>query len=177
MGITSIDLTGPKEWPTMQQYGLTSGMANGAGLGIEKGWNRRERHETLLKSYEDVIPLVAKAGMQNLICFSGNREGQDDAEGIKICAEGLKKLMPTAEKYKVNVVMELLNSKVNHHDYQCDHTVWAANAFGVGDAGAMIGVEAQAIEALAQVRWQIPPFFNGREQSDDLPSDSALVQS
>jgi hydroxypyruvate isomerase len=124
MGITSIDLTGPKEWPTMQEYGLTSGMANGAGLGIEKGWNRRERHEVLLKSYEEVIPLVAKAGMQNLICFSGNREGLDDAEGIKICAEGLKKLMPTAEKYKVNVVMELLNSKVNHHDYQCDHTVW-----------------------------------------------------
>jgi hydroxypyruvate isomerase len=124
MGIVSIDLTGPKEWETLQKYGLTCAMTNGAGLGIEKGWNRRERHETLLKSYEEVIPLVAKAGMNNLICFSGNREGQDDAEGIKICAEGLKKLMPMAEKHKVNVVMELLNSKVNHKDYQCDHTAW-----------------------------------------------------
>lgn len=124
MGIESVELQGPNEWPTMQKYGLTCAMANGAGMGITKGWNRRERHEALLKSYEEVIPLAAKAGLTNLICFSGNREGQDDETGIKMCAEGLKKLMPTAEKYKVNVVMELLNSKVNHKDYQCDHTVW-----------------------------------------------------
>ena len=127
MGIASIDLTGPTEWPTLQKYGLTCAMANGAGQGITKGWNRRERHEALIKSYEEVIPLCAKAGLKNLICFSGNREGQDDQTGIEICAEGLKKLMPTAEKYKVNVVMELLNSKVNHPDYQCDHTKWGVD--------------------------------------------------
>jgi hydroxypyruvate isomerase len=124
MGITSIDLTGPKEWETLKKYGLTCAMTNGAGMGIERGFNRREHHEALLKSYEEVIPLVQKAGMTNLICFSGNRNGQDDAEGIKICAEGLKKLMPTAEKHNVTIVMELLNSKVNHKDYQCDKTPW-----------------------------------------------------
>ena len=124
MGIASVELQGPKEWPTLQKYGLTCAMANGAGMGIPKGWNRREHHERLLKEYEEVIPLVAKAGLTNLICFSGNRAGQDDAEGIKICAEGLKKLMPTAEKHNVNIVMELLNSKVNHADYQCDKTPW-----------------------------------------------------
>jgi hydroxypyruvate isomerase len=126
IGIASVELQGPKEWPTLQKYGLTCAMANGAGMGITKGWNRREHHEALLKSYEEVVPLVAKAGLTNLICFSGNRAGQDDAEGIKICAEGLKKLMPTAEKHNINIVMELLNSKVNHPDYQCDKTPWGA---------------------------------------------------
>jgi hydroxypyruvate isomerase len=124
MGIVSVELQGPKEWPTMQKYGLTCAMANGAGMGITKGWNRREHHERLLKDYEEVILLAKQAGLTNLICFSGNREGLDDGEGIKVCAEGLKKLMPTAEKHGINVVMELLNSKVNHPDYQCDHTAW-----------------------------------------------------
>jgi hydroxypyruvate isomerase len=124
MGIQSVELQGPEEWPTLQKYGLTCAMANGAGMGIERGWNRPELHAKLLESYEDVIPKVAKAGLKNLICFSGNRAGLDDEQGIKNCAEGLKKLMPAAEKHKVIIAMELLNSKVNHKDYQCDHTEW-----------------------------------------------------
>jgi len=59
-----------------------------------------------------------------LICFSGNRDGLDDQKGLENCAIGLKRLMPLVEKHKVNLVMELLNSKVNHKDYQCDHTAW-----------------------------------------------------
>ena len=124
MGIQSVELQGPKEWPTLQKYGLTCAMANGAGMGIEKGYNRIENHQKLNEDYERVIPLVANAGLKNLICFSGNRAGLDDEQGIKNCAEGLKKLMPMAEKHKVVIVMELLNSKVNHKDYQCDHTAW-----------------------------------------------------
>ncbi|MDX1952723.1 MAG: TIM barrel protein [Verrucomicrobiota bacterium] len=124
MGISSVELQGPNEWPILKQFGLTCAMANGAGMGIEKGFNRIEHHEALVKSYEEVIPLVAKAGLTNIICFSGNRAGLSDEDGIKNCAIGLKKLMPVAEKHKINVVMELLNSKVNHADYQCDHTAW-----------------------------------------------------
>ena len=124
MGIQSVELQGPDEWPTIQKYGLTCAMANGAGMGIERGWNRPELHEKLLESYTDVIPKVANAGLKNLICFSGNRAGLDDEQGIKNCAEGLKKLMPVAEKHKIIIAMELLNSKVNHKDYQCDHTEW-----------------------------------------------------
>ncbi|HEV8542291.1 MAG TPA: TIM barrel protein [Verrucomicrobiae bacterium] len=124
MGIESVELQGPKEWPTIQKYGLTCAMANGAGMGIEKGWNRLEHHDSLIESYAAVIPQAKNAGLQNLICFSGNRAGLDDEQGIKNCALGLKKLMPVAEKHGINVVMELLNSKVNHKDYQCDHTVW-----------------------------------------------------
>ena len=124
MGIQSVELQGPKEWPTLKKYDLTCAMANGAGMGIERGWNRIENHQKLIESYTEVIPQVQNAGLQNLICFSGNRAGLDDEQGIKNCAAGLKKLMPLAEKHNVNIVMELLNSKVNHKDYQCDHTAW-----------------------------------------------------
>jgi len=124
MGITSVELLGPKEWPILQKHGLTCAMANGAGMGIPRGYNRLEHHEKLNASYEEVIPLAAKAGLKNLICFSGNRAGLSDEDGIKNCAVGLKKLMPAAEKHGIVIVMELLNSRVDHGDYQCDHTDW-----------------------------------------------------
>jgi hydroxypyruvate isomerase len=124
IGIRSVELQGPKEWPIIQKHGLTCAMANGAEIGLEKGWNRFEYHDQLIENYSRLIPLVAGAGLENLICFSGNRAGLDDEQGIKNCAAGLKKIMALAEKHKVNVVMELLNSKVNHKDYQCDKTEW-----------------------------------------------------
>ena len=126
IGLKSIELTGPDEWPILKKYGLISAMPWGAGLGIEKGFNDPQYHEQLIRSYEEVIPKAAAAGLDKIICFSGNRNGLDDEQGIKNCASGLKKLMPLAEKYKVTVAMELLNSKVNHKDYQCDHTSWGA---------------------------------------------------
>lgn len=124
MGITGIDLVGPKDWPTLQKYGLTSSMCNGAEISLTEGWNDPKYHATLIKNYTEMIPKVAKAGYTNLICFSGNRNGMDDETGLKNCAEGLKKLLPVAEKHKVVLVMELLNSKINHKDYMADHTAW-----------------------------------------------------
>lgn len=126
IGLTSIELTGPEEWPVLKKYGLTSAMPNGAGMGIEKGFNNPVYHDDLVASYESVIPKVANAGLNQIICFSGNRNGLDDEKGIENCAIGLKRLMPVAEKHKVTIVMELLNSKVNHKDYQCDRTHWGA---------------------------------------------------
>ncbi|MEO6150058.1 MAG: TIM barrel protein [Mucilaginibacter sp.] len=124
IGITSIDLVGPEEWPVLKKYGLTSALANGAGKGIEHGFNDVKNHDELIESYTKVIPLAAAAGYTQIICFSGNRRGLDDKQGIVNCAIGLKKLIPIAEKYNITLVMELLNSKVNHYDYQCDHTTW-----------------------------------------------------
>ena len=124
IGLASIELTGPEEWPVLQKYGLTSALPWGAGKGIVDGFNNPELHDELVKSYSDVIPKAAAAGLNQIICFSGNRKGLDDEKGIENCAIGLKRLMPVAEKYKVTVVMELLNSKVDHKDYQCDHTPW-----------------------------------------------------
>lgn len=124
LGLKSIDLTGLKEWPVLKKYGLTCAMPHGAGMGIERGFNNPELHDELVESYTEVIPLAAAAGMKQIICFSGNRNGLDDEAGIRHCAEGLRRVMPVAEKYNVIMCMELLNSKVDHPDYQADHTEW-----------------------------------------------------
>ncbi|WP_231463352.1 hydroxypyruvate isomerase family protein [Pedobacter sp. Leaf132] len=124
LGITGIDLVGPADWPILKKHGLTSSMCNGAEINLVDGFNDKKFQDQLVKNYTEMIPLVAAAGYKNLICFSGNRRGKDDETGWNNCVEGLKKLIPLAEKHKVTLVMELLNSKVNHKDYQCDTTAW-----------------------------------------------------
>jgi len=124
MGITAIDLVGPNDWPILKKHGLYSSMCNGAEINLVDGWNDKKFHAQLIKNYTDMIPKVAEAGYKNLICFSGNRRGMKDEKGWKACTEGLKKIMPLAEKHGVMIVMELLNSKVDHKDYMCDRTPW-----------------------------------------------------
>jgi hydroxypyruvate isomerase len=128
MGLQSIELLGPAEWPTLQKHGLTCAITSNPlkdGLGgINKAFNRVEHHDTLVSAYEEWLPLAAKAGLKNIICFSGNRDGMDEETGIKNCAKGLHRLMPLCESLKVNLVMELLNSRVDHKDYMCDKSKW-----------------------------------------------------
>lgn len=124
MGIKGIDLVGPKDWPILKKYGLYSSMCNGAEINLVDGWNDKKFHAKLIQNYLDMIPLVAKAGYTQLICFSGSRRGISDETGWNNCAEGLKKIMSLAEKNNVTIVMELLNSKIDHQDYQCDKTSW-----------------------------------------------------
>jgi hydroxypyruvate isomerase len=129
IGMQSIELTGPAEWETLKKYGLTSGMGWGdypKGMGLPNFFNKVQNHDQLVAFYEDLIPKAAKAGVNNVICFSGNREGLSDEQGLINCKKGLQRIMKTAEKHNVTVSMELLNSKVNHKDYQCDHTEWGA---------------------------------------------------
>ena len=124
IGLAGIDLVGPKDWPLLKKYNLVSTMCNGAEINLVDGFNDKKFHATLIKNYTEMIPKVAEAGYKNLICFSGSRRGIDDETGWNNCAEGLKQLTPLAEKYGVTLVMELLNSKVDHKDYQCDKTAW-----------------------------------------------------
>lgn len=126
MGLVGIDLVGPKDWVTLKKYGLISTMCNGAEISLTKGWNDPQYHDQLIKSYTEHIELVAAAGYTNLICFSGNRNGMADEQGLQNCADGLKKIMSLAEKKGVVIHMELLNSKVDHKDYMCDKTPWGA---------------------------------------------------
>ncbi len=123
IGIESVELLGANEWPTVKKYGLTCAMCNGPDR-IDYGFNRVEHHDDLVAKFEKAIPQVAEFGYPNIICFSGNRRGMSDEEGLENCVKGLKRLMPIAEKYKVTVVLELLNSKVNHKDYMADHSAW-----------------------------------------------------
>ncbi|GAC1654378.1 MAG: TIM barrel protein [Gemmatimonadaceae bacterium] len=127
IGMHSVELLDPEEWPAVKAQGLTCAMVNAPGDGrtrIPKGFNRVENHAWLVPLYLERIPLVAHAGLPNLICFSGNRGGIGDEEGLENCERGLRAIMPAAEQHGVTVCMELLNSKVDHHDYQCDHTPW-----------------------------------------------------
>ncbi|WP_045690075.1 hydroxypyruvate isomerase family protein [Hymenobacter sp. AT01-02] len=124
MGIKGIDLVGPADWPTLKKHGLDSPMCNGAEINLTDGFNDPKFHAQLQKQYAEMIPKVAQAGYTNLICFSGSRQGMSDETGWKNCVAGLKPLMSLAEKHKVVLVMELLNSKIDHKDYQCDRTWW-----------------------------------------------------
>ncbi len=124
IGLKAIDLVGPKDWQVLKDHGLDSSMCNGAEISLVKGWNDPQYHETLIKNYTEHINLVSAAGYQNLICFSGNRNGMDDETGINNCAEGLKKIIDLAEKKGVVIQMELFNSKVDHKDYMCDKSAW-----------------------------------------------------
>jgi len=124
LGLKGIDLVGPKDWPVLQKYGLTSSMCNGAEINLVDGFNDPKFHDTLYQNYAEMIPKVAAAGYKNLICFSGNTRGKDDETGWNNCVTGLKRFLPLAEKHNVVLVMELLNSRVNHPDYQCHTTAW-----------------------------------------------------
>ncbi|PRY87493.1 hydroxypyruvate isomerase family protein [Mongoliibacter ruber] len=124
IGFNAIDLVGPNNWHILKKHGVECSLCNGAELGIDKGWNDPQYHEQLIANYTDVIPKVAEAGYKNLICFSGNRRGMDDETGMKNCAEGLKKIIGIAEEHGVTLIMELLNSRVDHPDYMCDKSAW-----------------------------------------------------
>lgn len=123
IGLESVELLGPEEWPVVQKLGLTCAMAAGPS-GISDGWNRIADHSGLIERSEKRLAEIANAGLPNMIVFSGNRREMSDEEGLEHCAQGLKQIMALAEKLKVTVCMELLNSKVDHKDYQCDHTAW-----------------------------------------------------
>ena len=124
IGYQSVELLSENEWLVPRKHGLTCAMANGFGQ-IPVGFNRLENHDKLVADAEAIIPKVAEAGIPNIVCFSGNRRGLSDAEGIANCITGFKRVTPTAEKLGVTLCLEVLNSKVDHKDYQADHTAWA----------------------------------------------------
>ena len=123
MGLESVELLGPDQWPAVKKAGLTCAMCNGPDS-IPYGWNRVEHHDDLLGKFEKAIPQVAEAGFPNIITFSGNRKGMSNEEGLENCVKGLKRLVTIAEKHNVTVCVELLNSKRSHKDYMCDHSAW-----------------------------------------------------
>ncbi len=128
LGLKGIDLIAPADFETLKKHGLVCSMVSNPmvdGLGgIAKSINRVEHHDKLVPAYEQRIKETADAGFERVICLSGNRDGLDDQKGLENCAIGLKRILPIAEKLKVTVCMELLNSKRSHKDYQCDHVAW-----------------------------------------------------
>ena len=122
LGLYGIDLVGPDWFETLKKYNLVGTMT--PSHGITKGLNRKENWDECLAKIRTSIDASADAGFPNVICFSGNREGMADDEGLKNCAEALKQVVSQAEEKKITICMELLNSKTNHKDYMCDRTSW-----------------------------------------------------
>jgi len=125
MGLVGIDLVGPNEWPTLKEHGLVGTMC--PSHGIAKGLNRKENWDECLGKIRASIEACAEWGFPNVICFSGNRAGLDDDDGLQVCAEALKQVVGLAEEKQVTICMELLNSKRNHKDYMCDRTSWGVD--------------------------------------------------
>ena len=124
MGLNAVDLIAIEDFPTLQKHGLSCSLVTGVPGGIKKGLNREENHETLIAWFEEVCPQISAAGYKQVVCFSGNRDGMSDIQGLANCTKGLNQIVPIAEKHGVTVVMELLNSKVNHADYMADLSSW-----------------------------------------------------
>ncbi len=125
IGMVGLDLIQPNDWETVIKHGMIVTMGSLPGVNIPDGINYTENHERIIAVYEKYIPMAAEMGVPNLISLSGNRKGMDDETGMKNCVTALKKIMPIAEKYKINIMMELLNGK-DHKDYLCDSTAWGA---------------------------------------------------
>jgi hydroxypyruvate isomerase len=123
IGLRSIELLGPNDFETLRRHDLVCAMVNGP-TSIGNGWNRVENHDRFVTAFEERLREVAAAGYPNVITFSGNRDGMDDEQGLENCVVGLRRIVPVAERLGVTICMELLNSKVNHPDYMCDHTAW-----------------------------------------------------
>jgi hydroxypyruvate isomerase len=110
IGLRSVELLTVEDFPTLKKYDLVCAMVSGVPGGITDGLNRLQNHDRILQFFEATAPKVAAAGFKNIICFSGNRKGMSDEEGLENCAKGLKRLMPICEKHGVVAVMELLRS-------------------------------------------------------------------
>jgi hydroxypyruvate isomerase len=124
MGLKAIDLLNPDEWEVPKRYGLICSMGYAEGGDIKSALNRTENHAKIEAGFRKYIPIAAKNGVPNVITFSGNREGMSDEEGAKNSIIGLNRVKKIAEDNGVTICVELLNSKVNHKDYMCDHTAW-----------------------------------------------------
>jgi hydroxypyruvate isomerase len=127
MGLTAVDLLEGPEWATVREFGLVCSMGYGGGGSIENGLNDRANHDAIVGGLTASIPRAAKLGVPNLITFFGNRRGMPDPEATRNCVDALNRIKAVAEDHGVTVCVELLNSKVDHPDYQGDRT-----AFGVG---------------------------------------------
>jgi hydroxypyruvate isomerase len=126
IGLTSIDLLEEPEWKVAGDHGLISSMGYAGGGTIRDGLNVKANHDAIVRNFQQIIPRAAAARVPNVITFFGNRRGMGDEEAIDNCVAGLNRVKRVAEDHGVTICVELLNSKVNHPDYQGDRT-----AFGV----------------------------------------------
>jgi len=182
MGLAAIDLLAPEDWPVVRQNGLVCSMGYAAIRDdfIPFGFNDPAHHDLLVGELEKALPIAAQNGVPNLIAMFGNRQGRSDEQATQACITGLRRIAPAAEKEGVTICVELLNSKVDHKDYQGDHTAFGANIIdGVGsprvkllyDIYHMQIMEGDVIRTIRQHAQHIGHFHTGgvpgRHELDD----------
>ena len=129
MGLVGLENVPPKDWPILKRYGLINAMTVGH-LYVD-GMNHKENHAMCIAKLTECIEANAAAGFPNVITFSGMRRGMPDDAGLDNTVLGLKQVIGLAERKKVNLCLEVLNSRVatnmkGHPDYMCDKVEWAA---------------------------------------------------
>jgi len=124
IGLKSVELVDSKDWPILKKHGLICAMTPSHDIG--EGFNNKDNHEKCIAAVKKSIDACVEAGFPNVITFSGNRNGMSDDVGLENTVEGLKNVIGYAEQKKVNVCIEILNSRLNHKDYMCDTVEWAA---------------------------------------------------
>ena len=123
LGFDGIELVGQERWDAIRDAGLDiAAVAGHESLG--DGLNKAGNHDRIEREIVENLKLAEKYAIRNLICFSGNRHGESDERGIDVTADGLRRVAKAAEEADVYLVVELLNSKINHVGYQCDRTEW-----------------------------------------------------
>jgi len=127
LGLQAMDLLEPKDWAVAERYGLALTVVPGPSS-IPDGLNRKENHDGIEKRFRDMVKQAVAAKASSTIVFSGNRKGMSDEEGLDNTVIGLNRLKKIAEDAGLLTVLELLNSKVDHKDYMCDHTKWGVEA-------------------------------------------------
>ena len=127
IGLTAIDLLEEPDWAVVRQFGLVCSMGYAGGGSIPDGLNVKANHNAIVANFERLIPRAEAEHVPNVITFFGNRRGLSDEEATANCVEGLNRVRRIAEDHGVTICVELLNSKVNHKDYQGDRTSFGAN--------------------------------------------------
>ena len=122
-GYDGLEFAPPEEWERVRAAGLTIAAIRGHES-LTDGLNRVANHDRIEAELRASIALAQRWEIPNLICFSGNRNGVDDATGAEATAAGLRRVAGAAEAAGVTLVLELLNSRVDHPDYQADRTTW-----------------------------------------------------
>ncbi len=135
-GYSGVELVGQSHWPLVREYGLEVAAVQGHTT-LDDGLNKRASRERILRELEDSLRLAETWNIPNLIVFSGRRDGLDDESGRQACAETLGAIVQRAEAAGVTLLLELLNSKINHPDYQCDRTDWGVQVCQMVDSPAL----------------------------------------
>lgn len=180
IGYAAVELVPQQYWPLVRRYGLEIASERGHGS-LTNGLNRRENHDALEREIIERVQAAAEWGIPNVICFSGNRGGADDVAGAEATAEGLRRAAKAAEDAGVTLVLELLNSKVDHPDYQCDHAAWGVKVIEmVGSPNVRLLYDiyhAQVMEGdiIATIR-QYYPYF-GHYHTAGVPGRAEIDES